>query len=150
MAGGLGFQATLCLTGLATILAWAFDRTGAEYLRMPWLFFLLAFVGWAGISTFWSEHEGKNVYLLMGLLVPLLFIPLVVMRLSERAKQALIWAVIAIGVLGVLLLFIDSATTYAVSIFVDPVKPDGDRILRLVDAEKSIGRGQVSYAQLIF
>jgi len=105
MAGGLGFQATLCLTGLATILAWAFDRTGAEYLRMPWLFFLLAFVGWAGISTFWSEHEGKNVYLLMGLLVPLLFIPLVVMRLSERAKQALIWAVIAIGVLGVLLLF---------------------------------------------
>ena len=103
LAGGLGFQATLGLLGLSSILAFAADRTGADYLHAAWPFSLLAFVAWAWVSSLWSGHSGENAALLFGLLIPLLFVPLVFIRLSERAIQRLTWAVIVIGFLGCLL-----------------------------------------------
>ena len=150
LAGGLGFQATLGLVGLSAILAWAADRTGADYLRALWPVFLLAFAAWAWISTFWSAHDGANAYLLFGLLVPLLFVPLVLLRLPERAKQPLIWTVIGMGLIGVALFFIDAASGFGVSLWADPVEPGGNSKRRLGDAEMNVGRGQVSYALLLW
>ena len=150
LAGGLGFQATLGLIGLSAILAWAADRTGADYLRALWPSFLLAFAAWAWISTLWSAHDGANAYLLFGLLIPLLFVPLVFLRLPDRAKQPLIWTVIAIGLFGVALFVVDAASGFGVSLWADPVEPGGDPELRRGNAEMNVGRGQVSYALLLW
>jgi len=150
LAGGLGFQATLCLLGFTALFAWAADRTGADYLRAAWPPLLLVFTGWAWISTLWSEHQSENAPLLFGLLVPLFFVPMVVLRLSPRVKQRLSWAVIGVGLLGVALLLFDSVSGFALSFWGDPVALGGDPELRRGNAERNVGRGQVSYAQLLW
>ncbi len=154
LAGGLGFQAAGFIVGVSAILAWTADRTGAGYLRAAWPIWLLAFAAWAWISTLWSPHEdvflGGNASVLFGLAVALLFVPLVVLKTSMRVKTALTWVVIAAGLLGVTLLLIEAASGYALSLWGDPVRPDGDPIQRLSDAEMNLGRGQVSYAQLLW
>mgnify|MGYP000716492406 CR=1 FL=1 len=117
LAGGLGFQLTGFFIGLSAILTLAADRTGAAYLKAVWPAFLLLFVCWACASSFWSPYEGAfwggNASLLFGLTVTLLFVPLIFLRVPDRAKPRLIWAVIGAGVLGVMLLFIDTATGLA-------------------------------------
>ena len=150
LAGGLGFQATLGLIGFSAILAWVADRTGADYLRSAWPPFLLAFVAWAWIASLWSAHDSTNAYLLFGLLILLLFVPLVFLRLSERAKQPMILTVIVIGLVGVVLFVVDAASGFAVSFWADPVAPGGDPELRRGNAEMNVGRGQVSYALLLW
>ena len=154
LAGGLGFQLAGFLMGLSAILVWATDRSRAAYLKTLWPIALFVFVIWAWVSTFWSDHAGAlfggNASLLFGLLVPLLFLPLIFLRLSIRSKRLLSWAVIAMGLLGVLLLLIDSASGFALSLWGDPVDPGQERTWRLGQAEMNVGRGQISYAQLFF
>jgi len=150
LAGGLGFQATLGIIGLSAILAWAADRSGADYLRASWSLCLLGFTAWAWVSSLWSAHDSLNAVLLFGLLIALLFVPLVFLRLPERAKQPLIWTVIGMGLLGVALLLIDSASGFALSFWGDPVATGGDPELRRGNAEMNVGRGQVSYVQLLW
>lgn len=154
LAGGLGFQIAGFFVGLSAILVWAADPTGANYLRASWPVFLLLFVLWAWASSFWSPYDGAvfggNASLLFGLVVALLFVPLVFLRLSEQAKPRLIWAVIGVGVLGVALLFIDSATGLALSLWGDPPNVGQDPEWRRGQAEMSVGRGQISYAQLLW
>ncbi len=150
LAGGLGFQATLGILGLSAALTWAADRTGADYLRDYWPICLLVFAAWGGVSTLWSPHEGKNAALLFGLTIPLLFVPLVFLRLTARGRNALSWAAIGVGLLGVALLLIDSASGFALSFLADPVPPGGDPELRRGNAEMNVGRGQVSYIHLLW
>lgn len=154
LAGGLGFQAAGFLIGASGLLAFASDRSGAEYLRSLWPFFLLALVIWAWLSTLWSPYEsafwGGNASILVGLVIALLFVPLVVLRLSEAARNLLIWTLITVGLLGVALLLIDAASGFGLSLWGDPVLPGEDPIQRRSDAEMNLGRGQVSYAQLLW
>lgn len=154
LAGGLGFQLTGFFIGLSAILTLAADRTGASYLKTTWPVFILLFVGWACTSSFWSSYEsafwGGNASLLFGLTVTLLFVPLIFLRVSERARPRLIWAVIGAGVFGVILLFIDSATGLALSLWGDPPNVGQDPEWRRGQAEMSVGRGQISYAQLLW
>jgi len=74
----------------------------------------------------------------------------VVLRLSDRAKTALVWVVIAVGLSGVVALLIDAASDFALSLMGDPVNAGEDPIKRRGDAEMNLGRGQVSYAQLLW
>jgi len=131
IAGGLGFQAAGFLIGASGLVACLLDRRQTQYLKSLWPVFLLAFVFWAWLSTLWSP-------------------PLVVLRLSDRAKTALVWVVIAVGLCGVLALFIDAASNFALSLMGDPVNAGEDPIKRRGDAEMNLGRGQVSYAQLLW
>ena len=150
LAGGLGFQAVGCLIGVMAIFTWAADRTGAEYLQALWPIFLVAFTGWAWLSALWSDYEATNASLLFGLLIPLLFVPMVFLRIPTSLKKPLIWAVIGAGLLGVILLLSDSASGFALSFWADPVPPGGDPELRRGNAEMNVGRGQVSYVQLLW
>ena len=154
LAGGMGFQAAGFILGASALLAWAADRTGADYLRGAWPLWLLTFVSWAWLSTLWSPYHasvfGGNASLLFGLLVALLFVPFVVLKISGRAKTALMWAVVGAGLLGVVLLLVDAASGYALSFWGDPVAPGGDPVQRRSDAEMNLGRGQVSYAQILW
>ena len=154
IAGGLGFQLAGFFMGLSAILALVADRTGARYWRDVWPIALIGLASWAWVSMIWSPYEAKvfggNASLLFGLLVPLLFIPLIFLRLTERAKNALGWSVVAVGVLGVALLFIDSATNFALSFWGDPVDAGQDPEWRRGQAEMNVGRGQISYAQYIW
>ncbi|MEP4052844.1 MAG: O-antigen ligase family protein [Litorimonas sp.] len=154
IAGGLGFQAAGFFTGVSAILAWAVDRDGSRYLKTAWPLFLLGFVGWAWLSTLWSPYDGAilggNASMLFGLCVALLFLPFVVLKASPRMRNALIWAVIVVGLLGVTILFIDAASGFALSLWGDPVAAGDDPIQRLSDAEMNLGRGQVSYVQLLW
>jgi len=154
LAGGLGFQVAGALIGVFGMLAWVVDRGQTQYLKSLWLVFLLAFVFWAWLTTLWSPHDaefwGDNGSTLFGLVLTLIFVPLVVLRVSERTKTALIWAVIAAGLCGVLLLLVDAASNYALSLMVDPVAVGENPIKRRGDAEMNLGRGQVSYAQLLW
>lgn len=154
IAGGLGFQAAGFFTGVSAILAWAVDRDGSGYLKTAWPLFLLGFVGWAWLSTLWSPYDGVilggNASMLFGLCVALLFLPVVVLKASPRMKNALVWAVIVVGLLGVIILFIDAASGFALSLWGDPVAAGDDPIQRLSDAEMNLGRGQVSYVQLLW
>ncbi|MEP3655275.1 MAG: O-antigen ligase family protein [Litorimonas sp.] len=154
IAGGLGFQAAGFFTGVSAILAWAVDRDGSRYLKTAWPLFLLGFVGWAWLSTLWSPYDGAilggNASMLFGLCVALLFLPFVVLKASPRMKNALIWAVIVVGLLGVIILFIDAASGFVLSLWGDPVAAGDDPIQRLSDAEMNLGRGQVSYVQLLW
>ena len=150
LAGGLGFQVTLFLLGLSAIIAWSVDRIGADYLWAAWPLFLLAFAGWAWISSLWSDYQSPNDYLLFGLLIPLLFVPLVFLRLSPLAKERLSLGVIGVGLLGVGLLVLESVSGFMLSFWADPVAVGGDPELRRGNAEMNIGRGQVSYAQLLW
>jgi len=154
IAGGLGFQLAGFLMGLAGIFIWATDRSRADYLKTSWPITLLAFVTWAWASTLWSPHDGPffggNASLLFGLVIALLFVPLIFLRLSARAKQILAWAVIAMGLSGVLILLIDSASGFALSLWGDPVDVGQARAGRLGQAEMNVGRGQISYAQMLW
>lgn len=154
IAGGLGFQAAGFLIGASGLVACLLDRRQTQYLNSLWPVFLLAFVFWAWLSTLWSPHGsvffGGNASILFGLVLSLLFVPLVVLRLSDRAKTALVWVVIAVGLCGVLALFIDAASNFALSLMGDPVNAGEDPIKRRGDAEMNLGRGQVSYAQLLW
>lgn len=154
LAGGLGFQAAGFLIGASAILVWAADRSGAAYLREAWPICLIAFVLWAWVSKLWSPHDGAllggNASLLFGLVLALLFVPLIVMKTKGKSRTALIWAVMAAGLIGVAMLLIDAASGFALSLWGDPVAPGGDPIQRLSDAEMNLGRGQVSYAQLLW
>ena len=154
LAGGMGFQAVGCFIGVSALLAWAVDRTGADYLRAAWPIWLLAFVAWAWVSTLWSPYDdaffGGNASLLMGLVVPLLFVPFVVLKTSDRLKPAIIWGVIGAGLLGVVLMLIDAASGFGLSLWGHPVAPGADPIQRLSEAEMNLGRGQVSYVQLLW
>jgi len=150
LAGGLGFQATGCLLGISAILVWAIDRTEAAYLRAFWPLFLMAFMGWAWISSLWSGYKGDNAYLLAGLLVPLLFVPMAFLRVPPRARHPLILTVIAVSLLGIAMLVIDTASGFAISLLVDPVASGEDPVARRGDAEMNLGRGQISYLQLLW
>lgn len=154
LAGGLGFQVAGFALGASAILAWAADRTGADYLRSAWPIWLLGLVLWAWASTLWSPYEGSiwsgNASILFCLVVALLFAPLAVLKTPDRFKSAIIWTVIGVGVLGVALLLADAASGFALSLMGDPVRTGEDPVQRLSDAEMNLGRGQVSYAQLLW
>lgn len=154
LAGGLGFQVAGFFIGLSGLLAWVADRSGADYLRSAWPLCLIAFLLWAWASTLWSPYEdelfGGNASILFALVLLLLFIPLVVSRLSETARNIMIWVVIGVGLLGVALLFIEAASGYALSMWGDPVSAGEDPIKRRGDAEMNLGRGQVSFAILLW
>jgi len=150
LAGGLGFQVTVGVIGLATLLAWLVDKSQADYLKSSWPFCFIAFAAWAWISTLWSPYEGHNNFVLFGLLILLLFVPLIFSRLSDDAKTPLRWTVISMGLVGVALLLFDSVSGFALSFWVDPVPPGGDPELRRGNAEMNVGRGQVSYIQLLW
>ena len=106
VAGGLGFQIAGFLMGLSAILVWASDRSVGGYLRSAWPVALITFVAWAWWSMLWSPYDGAvlggNASLLFGLVIALLFIPIIFLRLSARARQVLTWAVIVMGLVGVL------------------------------------------------
>lgn len=150
----MGFQLAGFILGVAAILSWAADRTGVDYLRAAWPIWLLGLVVWAWLSTLWSPYEaalfGGNASTLLGMVIALIFVPSLFLRLSGKSREALIWAVIGAGFLGVSLLFIDSVSGYALSLWGSPVAPGGDPIQRLSDAEMNLGRGQVSYAQFFW
>ena len=154
LAGGLGFQVAGCIVGFFALLGGAADRTGANYLRAAWPVWLLLFVAWAWVSTLWSPYDdaffGGSASLLMGLVVPLFFVPFIVLKTSTRLKPALIWTVIGAGLLGVILMLIDAASGFGLSLWADPVSPGGDLRQRLSDAEMNLGRGQVSYIQILW
>ncbi len=154
IAGGLGFQLAGFFMGLSAILVWAEDRSGAAYLKAVWPMALIAFVLWAWVSMLWSGYDGAflggNASLLFGLIIPLLFVPLIFLRLSVRPKQILVWGVIVTGLVGVLVLLIDSVSGYALSLWADPVESGQPLGRRLGDAEMNLGRGQISYSQLIW
>lgn len=154
LAGGLGFQASGFLIGVSGLLAWAAERKGADYLRSLWPVFLIAFISWAWVSTLWSPHAGEliggDASVLFILTLTLLFVPLVILRMSAASKKVLIWAVIIAGVLGAALLLIDAVSGYALSLWGDPVAVGEDPIKRRGDAEMNLGRGQVSYLQLLW
>ncbi len=154
LAGGLGFQAAGFLIGVSGLVAFAVNRRQTEYLKSLWPVLLLAFVFWAWLSTLWSPHEaafwGGNASILFGLVVALLFIPTVILRLSDASAKVMCWAVIFVGVLGVLLLLIDAASGFGLSLWGDPVVAGEDPVKRRGDAEMNLGRGQVSYAQLLW
>ena len=154
LAGGLGFQLAGFAIGASAILAWAADRTGADYLRAKWPIWLLVFVLWAWVSMLWSPYDGSiwsgNASILFCLVVALLFAPLAVLKTPAKFKSAIIWTVIGVGLLGVALLLIDAASGFALSLWGDPAGPGEDPRQRLSDAEMNLGRGQVSYAQLLW
>ncbi len=154
LAGGLGFQVAGFALGASALLAWAVDRTGADYLRAAWPLWLLGLVLWAWVSTLWSPLQSDvwtgNAAVLFCLVVTLIFAPFVILSASGRVKRALTWAVIAAGLAGTVLLLIDAVSGFALSLWGDPVSPDEDPIQRLSDAEMNLGRGQVSYAQLLW
>jgi len=154
LAGGLGFQIAGAAIGLSGLLAWAADRTGAQYLRSAWPVWILLFMLWALLSTLWSPYEadilGGNASVLFALVLALLFVPFVFLKLPETQKSILIWTVIGAGLVGVLLLLIDGASGFALSLWGDPVAPGEDPIRRRGDAEMNLGRGQVSYVQLLW
>lgn len=154
LAGGLGFQVAGALIGVFGLLAWVVDRGQTQYLKSLWPVCLLAFVFWAWLSTLWSPHSsvffGGNASILFGLVLTLIFVPLVVLRVSERTRTALSWAVIAAGLCGVLVLLADAASDFALSLMGDPVNVGEDPVKRRGDAEMNLGRGQVSYAQLLW
>ena len=154
LAGGLGFQLAGLFIGLAGLFIWAADRSDANYLKSGWPAALTIFVGWAWLSTLWSPYDGAfwggNASILFGLVAALLFVPLVFLRLSRQSKPLLIKLILAIGFAGVLVLIIDSASNYALSLWGDPVNPGQDVNWRLGQAEMSVGRGQISYAQLLW
>ena len=154
LAGGLGFQVAVFVMGAVALLAFLADRTGANYLRAAWPLWLLGLALWAWLSTLWSAHEsafwGGNAFILFCMIAGLLFAPLAVLKTPERFKSRLIWAVIVVGALGVALLLTDAASGYRLSLIGDPVGPGEDPIQRLSDAEMNLGRGQVSYAQLLW
>ncbi len=154
LAGGLGFQLTGFVVGLAGLLAHAFDRKPAAYLKSAWPITLIAFALWAWASMLWSQYDaaifGGNASLLLGLLIPLFFLPLVFADLPESTRELLIWVVIITSWLGILLLSIDAVSHHALSLWVDPVNPGQDVNWRLGQAEMNVGRGQVSYALLLW
>ena len=154
LAGGLGFQAVGFATGVAGILAWTADRTGAQYLKSAWPIWLLVFVLWAWVTSFWSPYEGDiwggNATILFCLVIAILFLPSVILKLPETQKSILSWTVIGAGLLGVGCLLIDGASDFAISLLVDPVSAGEDPIQRRSDAEMNLGRGQVSYVQLLW
>jgi len=154
IAGGKGFQAVGFLIGVSGLVAYLLNRRRVHYLKSLWLVFLLAFVFWAWLSTLWSPHDsvffGGNASTLFALVLSLLFVPLVVLRLPDRAKKALIWVVIAVGLSGVMAILIDAASDFALSLMGDPVNAGEDPIKRRGDAEMNLGRGQVSYALLLW
>jgi len=154
LAGGLGFQVTGCLLGVLALLALVFDPRGSSYLLDVWVTALIVLVGWAWISTAWSPYNasywGGNASILFGLVFFLLFMPLSALRLGASGKARMTKYVIAAGLLGVILLLVDSASGFAVSLWVDPVAPGGDPELRRGNAEMNVGRGQVSYLQILW
>ena len=154
LAGGLGFQLTGFITGVAGVLALTADRSGAQYLRSAWPIWLLLFVLWAWVSALWSPYNGGlftgNAATLFGLVIAILFFPLVLLKLPERQKSILSWGVIGAGLFGVALLLADAMTGYGVSLWADPVAAGEDPIYRLGQAEMNLGRGQVSYVQLLW
>ena len=154
LAGGLGFQVVGCALGLSALISWLADRTGAGYLRAAWPIWLIGFILWAWVSTLWSPYEaafwGGGGSLLAALVLPLLFAPKIVLDTPERLNFSLIWTVIGAGCVGVLLLLIDAATGFGLSLWGDPVRAGEDPIQRLSDAEMNLGRGQVSYVQLLW
>ena len=154
LAGGLGFQLAGFITGAAGILAWSADRTGAQYLKSAWPIWLLLFVLWAWLSSFWSVYNGDiwsgNAALLFGLVIALIFFPFVILKLSEAQKSVMSWVVIVAGLFGVALLLIDGASNFGLSLWADPVSAGEDPIQRRSDAEMNLGRGQVSYVQLLW
>jgi O-antigen ligase len=154
IAGGLGFQLAGLLMGLSAILVWASDRSGHGYLKAIWPFALILFLLWAWVSMFWSPYDGAfwggNAALLFGLVVPLLFVPIIFLRRPARDGRLLVGAIIAMGLVGVLILLIDSASGFALSLWGDPLDPGQELGRRLGDAEMNLGRGQISYSQLIW
>ena len=154
LAGGLGFQVAGAAVGLSGLMAWAADRTGAQYLKSAWPIWLLGFVIWAWVSTLRSPYDasllGGNAAILFALTAALLFFPVVILTLPEAQKSILIWTIIGAGLLGVLLLLIDAVSGYALSLLGDPVAPGEDPVQRRSDAEMNLGRGQVSYVQLLW
>jgi O-antigen ligase len=154
IAGGKGFQVAGLLIGLFGLLVCVMDRRLPQYLKSLWPVFLLAFLSWAWLSTLWSPKDsdfwGGHASILFGLVFTLLFIPVICLNLPETLKKALVWAVISVGLCGVLVMLIDSASNYALSLMGDPLRLGEDPIKRRGDAEMNLGRGQVSYALLLW
>lgn len=154
LAGGLGFQVAGFALGASALLAWTADRTGAEYLRAAWPLWLLGLTFWAWVSSLWSPYESHlwsgSAIILMGLVIALLFVPSVIIGASDRVKTGLTWAVIIAGLVGTALLLIDVVSGFALSLWADPVGPGEDPIQRRSDAEMNLGRGQISYVQLLW
>lgn len=154
LAGGMGFQIVGFGLGVSAMLVWAADRTSANYLRALWPVLLIVFVGWAWLSTLWSDYEGKafggNALTLFVLAVALLFAPLIFIRLSDAHRRRLGWAVIWGSMIGVMLLFAEAISDFAITLWADPADAGESAHRRLAEAEMNLGRGQVSYMQLFW
>lgn len=153
-AGGLGFQAFAFFLGCGALLVVAANLKDAVYLKGLWFPLFLAFTLWAWLAALWSPHEdpsllnnGLKIFLFA---VSLILMPIVFVRLTERGRQNLGHVLMAGTVLAAGLFLFDVLSGYALSTFVDPVEAGSNIYVRQGEAERSLGRGLMTYTHFIW
>ena len=153
-AGGLGFQIIAFTLGCSGLLLTIIDRDWSSYFRKAWLPIFIGFLSWAWITSLWSPYE-KAEHLGHGLMlfvfgVILIFLPTIFDRLREGPKRLIAHLFMAGSVLAIGLMLIDILSGFGLSILVDPVDAGSNIYVRQGDAEQNLGRGIMSYSQLIW
>ena len=82
--------------------------------------------------------------------VILIFLPTIFDRLREGPKRLIAHLFMAGSVLAIGLMLIDILSGFGLSILVDPVDAGSNIYVRQGDAEQNLGRGIMSYSQLIW
>jgi len=153
-AGGLGFQAFAFFLGCGALLVVAANWKATSYLKGLWLPLFLAFTIWAWLAALWSPHNDpsllNNGLKLFLFAVSLILIPIVFVRLTERGRQNLGHVLMAGTVLAAGLFLFDVLSGYALSTFVDPVETGSNIYVRQGEAERSLGRGLMTYTHFIW
>jgi len=153
-AGGLGFQIIAFTLGCSGLLLTILDRDWSSYFPKIWLPLYIAFLSWAWIASLWSpyekaEHMGHGLMLFVFGII-LIFLPIIFDRLREGPKWVLAHLFMAGTVLAIGLMLFDVLSGFALSIMVDPVDAGSNIYVRQGDAEQNLGRGIMSYSQLIW
>ncbi|WP_427454606.1 O-antigen ligase family protein [Litorimonas sp. WD9-15] len=153
-AGGLGFQAFAFFLGCGALLVVAANLKDAVYLKGLWLPFFLAFTLWAWLAALWSPHEDlrllDNGLKLFLFALALILMPIVFLRLTGRGRENLGHVFMAGTVLAAGLFLFDVLSGYALSTFVDPVEVSSNIYVRQGEAERSLGRGLMTYTHLVW
>ena len=143
-AGGLGIAPLIFILGIVGLILYC--RTGERKLRQTGVFLTLTlFLTWLCITALWSPYRPDDFLtnytklLIMGLIF--YFCPLTFKQVAKTNSQTLKRIFLITTYLSAVIIFLDIATKFKITLFFNPASTPTELIHRKNDTEMNLGHG---------
>ena len=155
-AGGLGIAAIVAISGAAALIGFNPFPLPETLRRVPRpIYWLMLFLVWALVSSFWSPYSNGNVLsnaLKICIGVPIYFACAVVIKacaVDDRKRKILVNILLFCTLGSSIAILIDQLSNFKITMMVEPLKEGQDPNRKLGDMIQNIGHGTSVLALLV-